>query len=491
MEKVSFEQRKNVHYPSFKYGYAPSKKYPEYRYSDISNEGNEVYDMIRNCLYNFGLDSENYGKKEWNPFKYLIKKGDTVLIKPNWVEEKNENRKGGIDCLVTHASVIRCVIDYVNIALDGSGKIVVGDSPMPDCNLKELFINAHYNELFQSCRDRNIEIEVVDLRGNIVSGFENQVSKDEIQADEIEVNLKGDSYFSEISNKIGRYRNGIVDFDDMNSKYHNEIDNICSISKQVLEADCIINLCKPKTHRKAGYTGALKNFIGTSFHKNSIPHTVVGSLDNGGDEFNGPKFIFATETKLRDRELMYLKNGNNQMGRVTKVMRIPFFIFRRLTHKKYQGTGNWYKNDTIWRSILDIDRAVIYADKDGNLYNEPQRNIFTIGDMIISGEKNGPLAPSSKYIGGILCSDNLIAFDYFLVYFMGLNVKMIPVLNYINTLEKYKIPFMGESAKDVRVHSNDETYHLKKIKDISFDRNNYFTPAEGWSKISYLSEENL
>ena len=34
------------------------------------------------------------------------------------------------------------------------------------------------------------------------------------------------------------------------------------ISEACLEADVIINLPKPKTHRKAGFTGALKNMIG-------------------------------------------------------------------------------------------------------------------------------------------------------------------------------------------------------------------------------------
>lgn len=483
MEKVYFEKRENVQYPDSKYGYAPEIKYPEYKFDDISQEKNEVYDMIRTSLYGYGLDKENFGTKNWNPLGDFIKPGQTVLIKPNWVEEKNENKKGGLDCLITHASVIRCIIDYVDIALNGNGKIVVGDSPMPDCNLEKLFINANYNAVFESCKNRGIKVNIVDLRGNKVLGFENRVIQQSMDTEEIEINLKNKSYFCEIVDKLGRFRNGIVDFEEMNSKYHNKVDNICSISKQVLEADCIINLCKPKTHRKAGFTGALKNFIGASYHKNSIPHTVVGNVSSGGDEYNGPSFIFGTETKFRDKELIALKQGKNKKGLFLKCCRVPFFCFRRITHKKFQGTGNWYKNDTIWRSILDINRAVIYGDISGNLNVIPQRKIFTLGDMIISGEKNGPLAPKPKNTGAILCSSNLVAFDFFLVGYMGLDAEQLPVLKNVNRIDSYMLPEC--SFDEILVLSNNDQYSNKRLREIKFDEKDYFIPAEGWEKISF------
>ncbi len=118
MSKVYIEHRK-TDYPTGTFGFAPSENYPEYRWSDISSEPNEVYDMVRECLHGYGLDNEHFGTKDWNPLGEIIRKGDTVVIKPNWVEDKNENRKGGIACLVTHAAIIRAMIDYVFIALGG------------------------------------------------------------------------------------------------------------------------------------------------------------------------------------------------------------------------------------------------------------------------------------------------------------------------------------------------------------------------------------
>lgn len=62
----------------------------------------------------------------------------------------------------------------------------------------------------------------------------------------------------------------------------------------------------------------------------------------------------------------------------------------------YVTEGTWYKNNTLWRTILDLNHIIRFADKSGNIRQECQRTILHLGDMIISGEKEGPLAPSPK-----------------------------------------------------------------------------------------------
>ena len=192
--------------------------------------------MVRSCLHGYGLDNAHYGTKDWNPLGDLIKHGETVVIKPNWVEDKNENRSGGIDCLVTHASIIRAIIDYVYIALEGSGRIVVGDSPMPDCDLKKLMKVAHYNNIWKSCDDRNIKLEVFDFREDIVTGFANKVQQT-AGSQEVIVDLGMSSFFADSEHNIGKYRNGIVDASKMNTFYHTEGHHRYGINKTVLEAD--------------------------------------------------------------------------------------------------------------------------------------------------------------------------------------------------------------------------------------------------------------
>ncbi len=480
MSRVYIEHRKTS-YPDYNESYAPSKHYPEYQWNDISGKENEVYDMVRECLHGYGLDSEHYDTQDWNPLGAIISPGDTVLIKPNWVEDKNENRAGGLDCLVTNASVIRAMIDYVYIALKDTGYIIVGDSAMPDCNLSALMENAHYNVIWKSCRDRGINVSIKDFREDIVSGFANSVEKIS-DNNELIVDLGNKSMFSSTEYNTGKYRNGIVDATKMNDFYHSKGHHRYGVSKIALRADVVINLCKPKTHRKAGYTAALKNYIGICSKKISIPHNVMGNIKEGGDTYYGPKIVFETEQKLRDIQNRLQTFHKNKTAIFVKCLRAPFWIFRRITHKYFFGTGNWYRNDTIWRSILDLNRIMIYADKSGVMKNEPQRKFFSLGDMIISGHKNGPLAPTPIETGVLLCSEDPVAFDLAVINLMGLKYEYLPVLNKISNIKKY--PIRKEKHANIKIISNDCSINGKTIENMPVAPYGYFEPADGWKIIS-------
>ena len=155
---VAITYNEKSSYPSEKYSYSPSIKYPEYPFGNqISKEENDVYDMVRSTLYHMGYDRENFGTKNWNPFKNIIKEGNTVLLKPNWVMHFNKamENKSDLSALVTHPSVVRALADYVFIALHGSGKIYVADAPMQECDLDTMFDRAGYRALFEFW-DKNI-----------------------------------------------------------------------------------------------------------------------------------------------------------------------------------------------------------------------------------------------------------------------------------------------------------------------------------------------
>jgi len=61
------------------------------------------------------LDRYNYNTAKWNSFKELIKTGDVVVLKPNMVMHKNGNKQFTTDCLITHGSIIRAILDYIYI----------------------------------------------------------------------------------------------------------------------------------------------------------------------------------------------------------------------------------------------------------------------------------------------------------------------------------------------------------------------------------------
>ena len=100
--------------------YFPPAIFEEYPFNDRNtDQSNHAYSSLRNLLKLLELDSENFGKKSWNPFGSFIKPGDTVLLKPNFVRHFCEN--GDTKGLMTHGSLIRAAADYAYIALQGKG----------------------------------------------------------------------------------------------------------------------------------------------------------------------------------------------------------------------------------------------------------------------------------------------------------------------------------------------------------------------------------
>src|SRR3989338_4998603 len=90
----------------------PPEAYPDLPFTISDTEcdpSNEIYPKVRELFFQLGMDKNNYGKKNWNPFKDLIKSGDKVVIKPNWVLDVSQY---DINALITHMSVIRPLIDY-------------------------------------------------------------------------------------------------------------------------------------------------------------------------------------------------------------------------------------------------------------------------------------------------------------------------------------------------------------------------------------------
>ena len=156
----------DVQYPTVDWYYSPSVFYPEYQFSLTAHAENKIYDIIRKGLYCLGYDSENYGTNAWNPLGRIIKPGDTVLLKPNWVMHENpEEQYHDMECLVTHPSLIRPMIDYVVIALKGTGRVILGDAPMAQCHFDELMQKVHYDKIIEFYAQYGIEVILKDLRG--------------------------------------------------------------------------------------------------------------------------------------------------------------------------------------------------------------------------------------------------------------------------------------------------------------------------------------
>lgn len=437
-----------------------------------------IHQMVEQALMLLEMDISHYGTKEWNPLGEIIKPGMQVLIKPNLVMDENHIRENGTDCLYTQPVIVEAVIDYVVKALNGTGKITIGDAPMQECDFENLMARSGYHKICE--KYKGLDIECVDFR-EYRSTTKNGIHFSEINKDVSGtiIDLKEKSAFADNpSDKYKDYR--ITNYDPrILPMHHNNETNEYYISNHILNADVIINMPKPKSHRKAGVTISLKNFIGANTRKEFLPHHTAGALEAGGDEY-------AHKNKIH--EFMDLLIDKKNIYEAEKKYTKAFFnlVLARLCHQVlkrkqgFQDEGSWYGNDTISRTISDINRVVRYADKNGILQETPCRNVFIIADMIIAGEKEGPVCPSPKRTGIIAAGRNTVCFDEVLCTIMGFDYKKIPtIVRARNSKSPYKLV---DAGMEPWVVSNIDQFNAKAIHDINKEDLLYFEPTSGWKR---------
>lgn len=456
----------------------PSFNYPEYPFKSkdcLSDEGNMVYEGVREILFLLGLDLCNYGQRSWNPLGDLIKPGSRVLIKPNFVYDKSPN---GMEALVTHGSVIRAVLDYVCIAMEGRGTIVIGDSPIQGADFDRLVEVSGLSSIIQFFnRLPDLRVEVVDFRTEKVLLDKEGVIVDQLKlpgdpAGYTAINMRDKSLFKEVEHLADRFRVTMYDRREM-FKHHSKGTHEYLISNTVVNSDLIISLPKLKTHKLAGFTGALKSTIGLVGRKDWLPHFCRGSASSGGDQFNHSSFRKWLIAELSDR----IDASHNIVMRklLTRLRQRIHRTRHRLPYQDPALWGEWYGNDTIWRAILDVFRIIRYADPNGKLNGTNPKKFLTIVDGIIAGEGEGPLAPTPKKTGWIIGGMEPVAVDLVCTILMGFDYKKIPQIQ--NALIRTDLGLFPWSVDDIQIllWPNDN-FTIDHLSDIS-DR---FVASEGW-----------
>lgn len=478
--QVAVIQKDVYQYPGKADAFSPSELYPEYPFGEqaVSCRKNLVYGMVREGFAMLGFDKEHMGTPQWNPLGGFIKPGDFVLIKPNMVMHENHIASNGTECLITHPSVIRAVLDFVVIALGNSGHIVVGDAPLQSCDFEKLIKRHGFDKLISFYKKRGIDVELLDFRlitSHIKNGFVDIIDKREgtgctpVDIGSVSVQKKGG---------YDRLRVTSYNPDEMR-KHHNPKKHEYLVATPVLLADVIINLPKPKTHRKAGLTGALKNLIGINGNKDWLPHHRKGSKEEGGDEYLKRNVFKKAEADVLDA--INRKINDRLFPKGLKALQKGMSILGSATASDPYREGSWYGNDTIWRTISDLNRILLYCDKDGVLRKEVQRKVLNIGDMIISGEGEGPLMPTPRKKGILVFGANSVAFDTVVAEIMGFDYKKIPSV--FKNYKKGLYPLIDFSRNEIIIKSNRED-------SINPKGEKCFVPSSGWKgHIEKLPDE--
>lgn len=474
---VVIVQKKDAIYPNKQNLFRPHIPYPEY-VGDLSSSENQVYDMVRECFHMAGYDEENYGTSEWNPLKDYVSPGNYVVLKPNMVMDNNPNPSGGVLCLYTQPSVVAAVIDYVIIAMKGRGHIVVGDAPMQECKFDRLIDESGYKEMIQYYVNKGIDIELVDFR-ELRSYVKAGVHYQEINPDShgTVIDLKNESEFSVYdTNHLKNLR--ITNYDPTILVTHHVLGkHEYYVSDYILKADTIINLPKPKTHRKAGVTISLKNLIGINVRKEYLPHHCMGDKRLGGDEYNDKNVFKRIEARLLDVINYASAHKQYSKARFLRVLKKINSQFIKLSKDKYRE-GSWYGNNTISKTITDLNKILLFADKQGIIHKDKQRNLLIVADLIISGEKEGPVIPSPKNVGIIALGNDPVCFDEAIATIMGMDIKKIPTLIQARNMTG-SLRFTESDSKAI-IRSNVPKWADKYIDEIKESDTLKFEPTSGW-----------
>ena len=466
-------------YPKVNELFRPSKKYPEYIFDEISVERNMIYDAVREAFIEMQFDKERINKQDWNPLKDIVKPGMTVLVKPNMVMDSNHSG-GGTDCLYTNPAVVAPVLDFVIKALDKSGKIIVGDAPVQECDFEKLICESGYKDLIAYYKNKGINIELVDFRG-VISSVKDGIYYSSVQpkATGKVVDLGKESEFYSLEESLKK-RLRITNYNpDKVCCHHVDDTNEYMISSYVLDADVILNMPKPKTHRIAGMTAALKNFVGVNVRKEYLPHHTIGDYKMGGDESNINGKILNCRSYCIDQ-----KNRAQDAGKYFKSLfwlnGVRFFS-RLMNGLSQYREGCWYGNRTISKTVVDVNKIVYYADKEGVIRDTPQRNILIVADMIVCGEGNGPLCPTPYKMGIIGLGSNPVCFDEVVAKFMGFEALKIPtIVEAKNTAGKKHELFNERESRKIKIYSNVEEYNVENIDNLKKDALYNLKPANGW-----------
>ena len=402
---------------------------------------------LRSLLVNADLDHDNIDSPRWNPLRAMIE-DKKVVLKPNWVTHKNGSGYG-LDCLVTHPSVLEAVLHYVVKARPKS--IVLGDAPIQGCDFEALMFYSGTAEMIHRFSNNGVHFEVKDFRRTILpegnqarKPLEGRSPLDQF----ILYDVGSESSLEEITKPDSEFRVTMYN-PDLLKRTHGPGMHQYLIARDVIEADVVINVPKLKTHKKSCITGALKNLVGINGHKEYLPHHRKGNPLNGGDCYPEQSAIKALIEDLSDATNR--AHGGASRWLLANVLRAGTGL-GRLLNLDNDCEGSWHGNDTVWRMVLDLQRILRYGRADGAFAVAPQRLVLTVTDAIIAGEGDGPLAPTPIDLGMMTLGTNTAAVEWINALLMGLSPQRVPLTR--EAFSPHHYPLAGFSPQDISAFVN-------------------------------------
>ena len=432
----------------------PEEIYEEFKEAPWVSETssfNPVYAGVRALLLTA------YGEKFLSA---IIKPGDRVVVKPNLVIAAHETRPLEWEQVITHGAVLRAVIDYVLLALEGRGEIFIAEAPQTDTSFAKVTERAGVLDVVSWYqKNASVPVKLLDLRKEEWETKDGIVIKRTALPGDpngyVAVDLGSSSAFAETDDRTAPLYGADYDL-SVTAAHHSGGKHEYLLSGTVLNCDVLINLPKLKTHKKTGLTAAMKNLVGINGDKNWLPHYRLGDPETGGDQFSKHNLKTQSETQL-------VTAWKNLMLKLPASFNVVFKPLKALARQIYGDThkvvrsGNWHGNDTCWRMVWDLNAALLKAGK--------MRTILSLVDGVVAGEGDGPLAPDAKPCGWLALSEDSQAMDEVLAKLMGFQAENLKFLNR---------PLKGEKIIPEKVFVSEEA-------EAKISKTPPFKPHFGWA----------
>lgn len=443
----------------------------------------ELESAIRQLFLALKFDQANQDKESWNPLSEIIAKGDTVLLKPNWVTHFNLSGKGSLEELITHPLVIEVVLEYVVRALGGSGKITLADAPIQSCSIDDIYHQCGIKPILEKFQKENPEIEfnLIDLRKTLIKSegktglkVQNQSKNPGDPAGYSLIDLKERSLLKDIDYQWQNFRVTNYNY-KLLLENHNQTNHRYLVANSVLQADVVLNLPKLKCHLKAGLTASLKNLIGINGHKEYLPHHCNGSAMEGGDQY-----IYKSAIK-RIYNQLYDQYWSSETGKSNRWLRFKLncLTLAALTLARDPLLdGGWLGNQTVARTTIDLNNILYYYDlKTQQMQPNPVRKVFHLVDGIVAGEGNGPLRPIAKPVGVMAAGFNPLLIDTILAEMIGYQPYAIKTIQLgYGHRESKLVPKDFSGIEQISLTLNGETIQFQQLPKLNFLKPKYWQP---------------
>jgi uncharacterized protein (DUF362 family)/NAD-dependent dihydropyrimidine dehydrogenase PreA subunit len=244
--------------------------------------------------------------------KSFIKSGDRVLLKPNMLSAKPL-----VSCITTNPHFVKICAKIVK---DFGGIPIIGDSPPIQSCHKVAKKSGIFDEL------KKIGVDIIEFKTPV------------------KLKVRDDAVFKDIY-----------------------------VAKEVLDADCIINLPKVKTHTMMTLTGCVKNIFGTVIGKEKSMWHLKAGINK--DHFSRIllDLYYGISPALTIADMITVMEGNGPSSGTPKDVGVIV------------SGSDCVAMDAVICKILNIPQELVYTQNKAKQLNDPScdiENIDVIGEYL-------------------------------------------------------------------------------------------------------------